>query len=255
MAGIQPEKTRMKIVPLNAERARDIAALHIACIRTGFISSLGTDFVTTLYEAIAQSDSAFGFMAVEDSEVTGFAAFTTNVSQLYTSVIKRRGWRLALLLAAKMFSLSHVKKVFETLTYPARVKQDKMPAAELLSIAVIPQQRRTGLGSQLVQRGLERCEQGGVDAVKVLVAADNEAGNKLYRKCGFALVDQIRNHGILSNIYEAQVAEALPLSELALQRGRKAVAPTPAIPIQPADAKRPRKRAAPKGEVSDTAER
>jgi ribosomal protein S18 acetylase RimI-like enzyme len=244
----------MKIVLLNAERARDIAALHIACIRTGFISSLGTKFVTALYEAIAQSDSAFGFIAVEDSEVTGFAAFATNVGQLYKSVIKRKGWRLALLLAAKMFSLSRMKKVFETLTYPARVKQDTMPAAELLSIAVIPQRGRTGLGTQLVQRGLERCEQGGIDAVKVLVATDNEAGNRLYRKCGFALVEQIRNHGILSNIYEAQVAKALPLTKLAIQRHRKP-ASTPAIPIRAADAQRPRKRAARKDETSEAAER
>jgi len=252
---MQPEKTDMKIVPLNAERARDIAALHIACIQTGFISSLGTHFVTALYEAIAQSDSAFGFMAVEDSDVTGFAAFTTNVSQLYRSVIKRKGWRLALLLAAKMFSLSRVKKVFETLAYPMRTRRKVVPAAELLSIAVVPRWRRTGLGTRLVRRGLANCEQVGVDAVKVLVAADNQPANSLYSKCGFALVDQINSHGIPSNIYQAQVAEALQLTDLVLQRRRKPATPTPPVPIRAVDVERPRRRAAPKDEASEATQR
>jgi RimJ/RimL family protein N-acetyltransferase len=35
-------------------------------------------------------------------------------------------------------------------------------------------------------------------------SAHNTLANKLYLKCGFELVGQIENHGIISNLYVAQ---------------------------------------------------
>ena len=43
----------IKIVTLLPEHAEQVAKLHISGIATGFISSLGTDFVKALYCAIA----------------------------------------------------------------------------------------------------------------------------------------------------------------------------------------------------------
>ena len=199
----------MRTVPLTAEHAPDVAALHIQGIHTGFISSLGHNFVTALYEAIAQSSSSFGYAAEDNGRVLGFVTFTTNLNRLYKSIIAKRGWRFALLLAGRMFSLQRIKKVFETLFYPSRVKNMNLPSAELLSIVVHPEKWHQGLGMQLVQKSFEHCEELGLDRVKVLVAADNEAANRLYQKCGFKFVEQIDSHGVASNIYEAEVSQAL----------------------------------------------
>ncbi len=200
----------MRTIPLEIRHAHDIASLHIQGINTGFISSLGIDFVTALYEAIAKSTSSFGF-AIEDNDnkVLGFVTFTTNLNKLYKSIIVKKGWRFALLLAGKMFSLKRIKKVFETLFYPGRVKKMNLPSPELLSIAVSPEKHHAGLATQLVQKSFEHCQKIGLDKVKVLIAADNETANKLYLKCGFKLVGQIDNHGVTSNIYEAQTNRAL----------------------------------------------
>jgi len=194
---------------LDIKHAHDIAQLHIQGINTGFISSLGIDFVAALYEAIAQSKSSFGFAVEDNGKVLGFVTFTTNLNKLYKSIIAKKGWRFALLLAGKIFSLQRVKKVFETLFYPNRVKKMHLPSAELLSIVVNPGQCRRGLATQLVQKGFEHCQKIGLNKVKVLVAADNEPANKLYLKCGFKLVGQIDNHGVKSNIYQAQTNKAL----------------------------------------------
>jgi len=199
----------MRTVPLGIRHAHDIASLHIQGINTGFISSLGIDFVTALYEAIAKSTSSFGFTVEDNHKVLGFVTFTTNLNKLYKSIIVKKGWRFALLLAGKMFSLKRIKKVFETLFYPGRVKEMNLPSAELLSIAVNPEECRAGLATQLVQKSFEHCQKIGLDKVKVLVAADNEPANKLYLKCGFKLTGQIDNHGVTSNIYEAQTNKAL----------------------------------------------
>ena len=97
---------------LKPSTPRTSAALHVQGINTGFISSLGIDFVTDLYEAIAKSSSSFGF-AVEDCDrVLGFVAFTSNLNRLYRSIIAKKGWRMALVLAAPALR-SQAKRVKE----------------------------------------------------------------------------------------------------------------------------------------------
>jgi ribosomal protein S18 acetylase RimI-like enzyme len=204
-AATKPER-QFKLAALETKHAEQIARLHIEGISTGFISSLGIDFVTALYEAIIQDKASFGFVT-EDDKVLGFVAFTTNLGKLYKSVILKKGLRFAFILAGKMLSLQRIKKVFETLFYPSRIKKMNLPSAELLSIVVAPQARRKGIAMQLVRKGLRCYQKGGIDKVKVLVGADNEPANKLYLKCGFKLARQIDNHGIRSNIYVATTAK------------------------------------------------
>lgn len=207
---VRDERTFMRTMPLRAEHAHDVAALHIQGINTGFISSLGINFVTALYEAIAQSNSSFGFAAEDiNGKVLGFVTFTTNLGNLYKSIITKKGWRFALLLVGRMFSVRRIKKVLETLFYPGRVKKMDLPSAELLSIVVSPEECHAGLATRLVQKGFEHCQNMGLDKVKVLVGADNRPANNLYSKCGFEFAGQIDNHGVTSNIYEVQTEKAL----------------------------------------------
>ncbi|MBU2458563.1 MAG: GNAT family N-acetyltransferase [Planctomycetes bacterium] len=183
----------------------EIAELHIKNIPTGFISSLGQEFVAALHEAIAGDKNSFGFVAVENENVLGFVAFSTNLSKLYKHVVLKKGFKFAFLLAKRMLSLQVIKKVWDNLFYPSKMKKMDLPDAELLSIAVAPEGRGKGIAKQLVDTGFEECRKRGIDKVKVLVAADNEAANKLYKKCGFELNIQIDSHGISSNIYVAEV--------------------------------------------------
>jgi len=197
-------QSEVEFKDLQVAHAGQVAALHIQCISTGFISSMGIDFVTSLYDAIVKSKSSLGVVAVRNGKVLGFAAFTTNLNKLYKSVVWRKGLKFALLLAGNMWSRKRVKKMFETLFYPARTKKMNLPPAELLSIVVGPEERGKGLAGKLIEKGFRHCRKTGVDKVKVLIGADNKAGNKLYLKSGFELVGQIVNHGVLSNIYVAK---------------------------------------------------
>ena len=191
----------MEFTRLESRYVEQVARLHIDGINTGFISSLGIDFVTALYEAIAEGKLSFGFAAEENGRVLGFVAFTSNLNKLYKSVVLKKGWLFVLLLAGRMFSLQQIKKVFETLFYPSRVKKMNLPSAELLSIVVADESQGKGLGGQLLQKGLAECAKRGIEKVKVLVGADNKPANKLYLKCGFELVGQIDSHGVVGDIY------------------------------------------------------
>lgn len=191
----------LKVRDITIQDAAEVANLHIEGINTGFISSLGIDFVTALYEAIAQDTSSFGFVVEENDRTLGFVAFTEDLDKLYRAVIVKKGIRFILLLARGVFSLRRLKKILETLFYPARIKKANLPRAELLSIVIAEEQQGRGLATILMQKGLTECSRRKIEKVKVLVGADNERANKLYLKCGFELVRQIDNHGVLSNIY------------------------------------------------------
>ena len=165
---------------------------------------MGIDFVTSLYEAIAQNKTSFGVVAIKDDKVFGFAAFTSNINKLYKFIVWKKGLKFALLLAGRMLSLKRAKKIFETLFYPTRTKNMDLPSAELLAISIASEEQRKGLAGKLIEKGFQCYKEVGIDKFKVLIGADNKAGNKLYCKYGFELAGQINNHGVLSNIYIAK---------------------------------------------------
>lgn len=191
----------IKIIKLLPEHAEQVAMLHIQGIPTGFISSLGPGFVTALYQAIATSKSAFGFIAMRDNKVVAFVAFAINVNDLYKSVIVSSGFRLAFSVIRKFMSLTTFKKALETLFYPSVTKKMNLPSSELLSIAISSNERSRGLATKLMNKGLEECRKRKIEKTKVLVSSGNDPANKLYLKFGFELITQIDNHGVLSNIY------------------------------------------------------
>ncbi len=184
-----------------------IAELHIEGISTGFISSLGLKFVTALYEAIADDENSFGFVAVdENGKVLGFIVITEEISRLYKAVLKKSGMKFAFTLAVKMFSFSKIKRVVETLFYPQRTKKLDLPKAELLSIVVSAEARGRGLGKKLISAAYAECRKRGVDKIRVLVAESNIVANKMYQNSGFEHTFQIQNHNITSNIYIADTS-------------------------------------------------
>ena len=191
------------IIPLETKHAPQVARLHIEGIPTGFISSLGIKFVSALYEAIAESAYGFGYVEEIDGIVVGFVAFTTELKGLYKTVCLKNGLRFFFLLASKLFSFRTIKKIFETLFYPGKVKTPDLPQAELLSIAVAETQRGKGIARELIQHGLRESGKKGIGRVKVLVADFNQPANTLYQKTGFEYFCQVDSHGVVSNIYVA----------------------------------------------------
>lgn len=197
----------MIITNMERKHARDVAALHISGISEGFISSLGIDFVTALYEAISECEFGFGYVAKKDEEVLGFSSFTTNLGVLYKSIILKSGFKLGFKLIWKLLSLRMIKKVFETLFYPSRIKKMNLPSAEFLSMVVAEKARGKGLASRLMQSGFDECARRGMEKIKIFAAVEIKPINKMYEKYGFKLVGQMENHGITSNVYVAETGK------------------------------------------------
>jgi len=193
------------LIPLQPSHAPAVAKLHARGIPTGFISSLGSNFLTALYTALAKSPSAFGFVAEGAGEIVGFVAFTANIRDLYRALLLRHGLRFAGLLARRMLRLSVARHIFQNLLYPVRGDMRGLPQAELLSIVVSEHARGRGIAGELIAVGLRECARRRIPRVKVLVAAENQPANQLYRRCGFRFVVTVDSHGVSSNIYVAEV--------------------------------------------------
>jgi GNAT superfamily N-acetyltransferase len=191
----------VQVVPMKPEHAVDVAKLHIEGIHMGFLSSLGVDFVASLYKAIAESKDSFGYVALKEGKVVGFASFTMDLDRLYKSVVSKSGFKFFVLLFRKMFSIAMLRKVFETLFYPSRIKKLNLPKAEFLSMAISPDARGHGLATRFVKTGFEESRRRGIKELKILAAEKIGPINKMYEKFGFQITTKIENHGVVSNVY------------------------------------------------------
>ncbi len=186
-----------------------VAQLHIEGIKTSFISTLGIDFVATLYGSISTSESGFGFVAIKNENVIGFSIFTTNLNALYRHVVRKSGFKLLMKIAFRIKSFSRIKNMLETLFYPNRIKKLNLPRAELLSMVIAQEGRGTGLAARMTKKSLRECKDRGENSIKALVAVDLIPINKLYKMLGFTVATQIKNHGVISNVYVVELTDNL----------------------------------------------
>jgi len=186
---------------MRVEEAAAVAAYHHQLIPTAFLSQLGVRFLTHVYRALHRSRHAFIFVAVDANDgVIGFICGATSVKGLYRSVLLRRGWLYAGLLLRQVLHWNVLRRVIETLFYPSKLG-DTLPQAELLSIAVDPGARGSGVATALLDALLGEFRRRGCGEFRVLVGADLDAANAYYIKHGFALTDTTESHGVASNVY------------------------------------------------------
>lgn len=173
------------------------ALLHVEGINTGFLSSLGPEFMTRLYRCVARHKGSF--LLVVDGEgpggVAGFLAGTESTSRLYVRFCLTYGPGAAI--AARRALLRGARQAVETLAY-ARAQAApgvRLPSAELLAMAVAPAARNTGVGRALVEAFQAELRHRAIEAAKVVADSDNVAANGLYRASGFRQAAVIEVHG------------------------------------------------------------
>ena len=189
------------VVAMTKHHARSAAEMHRTSIRTGFLSSLGSTFLRQIYAAIPSCPSGFGYIwQEEEGSVVGIIACAERIGGIYKQSLLRRGLLMALLLARFIVRPSVMRRIWETLRYPAETSTD-LPEAEVPSIAVSPEARGKGTGKALMQAALKEFERRGIRRVKAGVGANLKPANEFYISCGFELALTREHHGHPMNIY------------------------------------------------------
>jgi ribosomal protein S18 acetylase RimI-like enzyme len=187
-----PEDVSLRVA--NPADARSIAELHKRMITTGFLSQLGTPFLGLLYRSLIRSSGGAVFVAESGGVVGGFIAGVGSTGAFYKEFLRRHAVAAGLRLIPSLIRPSTVKRIFETLRHG---KEEARADAELLSMAVAPVLRRRGLGVLLVERLQAWAADSGIDSMKVIVGAANDAAAGLYQRCGF-------DDGLLIEVHEGE---------------------------------------------------
>jgi glycosyltransferase involved in cell wall biosynthesis/ribosomal protein S18 acetylase RimI-like enzyme len=192
-----------RIRPAEVQDARKIARLHRQSLPGAFLPLLGDRFLAQLHRALATDPEAVSVVAVQGSNVVGFANGVISVRRFYRRFFQRYGLRAGLAAAARLIQPRVLRRALETTRYP-RIAL-RLPDAEVLSVAVAPGWRSHGIGRVLVEQVLQDMNRRGANEIKVIVGEDNDGANRFYKALGFEPAGQISVHeGSLSNVWLIQ---------------------------------------------------
>ena len=167
-----------------------IAGLHVREIPWGQLSQLGVPFVTSFYGALSASPRGFAFVAERDGRVEGFASGVADWRAFYREFLRRHPGLAARVLLAG-FRRGRWRRLLETSRYAIA---EALPPAELVSIAVAPEMRGSGISGDLVRHVLAEFAARRVPAVRVTAGEANAPANRLYERMGFRLHSYLEIH-------------------------------------------------------------
>jgi ribosomal protein S18 acetylase RimI-like enzyme len=159
-----------------------VATLHAERIGEGFLVTLGPRFLRRLYRRIALSPHAVLLVADSGERIVGFVAAATSTRRLYGEFLRRDA--LPAGLAAAPTVLRAPGRVWETFRY-GNAREDNLPAAEILSIAVAANAEGRGIGSALLGAVQEELTRLGAAQARVVTAVGNDAAVAMYERAGF----------------------------------------------------------------------
>lgn len=166
----------------------EIVDIHMATFQGFFLTFLGKGFLKQLYEGYIEHKQSNLIVAKQNNEIVGFIAYSSDISDLYKYLIKKK----LLLFAWYSFSafVKNPKILFRLLS--AFKKSDevrrKESYIELASIGVKPDVKAQGIGSSMISYMKEQIDFNEYEYISLETDAENnEYANKFYQKNGFVL--------------------------------------------------------------------
>jgi len=185
-------------------QSRQIAEIHKNSIVDGFLSKLGVDFLTILYEFLIENQLVLVFL--EEDKVLGFVSCSYSSSGLIKKFVLKKPKAIFILLKKIIQNPSFVKPILETSNSTSisvnSFSGNELPETELLSISVVPSTIQKGIGSSLIDELEKQLLKKNIQSYKVVAGENLKNANLFYLKKGFELKNQIKIHGNeVSNVY------------------------------------------------------
>ncbi|MBJ2357867.1 GNAT family N-acetyltransferase [Sphaerochaeta sp. S2] len=163
-----------------------IAAIHLSSFPGFFLTFLGKGFLKYLYKGFILHPDSGILVAKKESRVVGFLAYSTELSQFYSFILKRFFFPFAWYgFLGALRSPKSILRIIRALTYPSAKKTDKKNI-EISSIAVDPNVQTKGIGSVLIEQLCEIFKDSEFQVICLETDAENnDAANAFYEKNGF----------------------------------------------------------------------
>lgn len=172
----------------------DCANIHIAEIPDGFLPTFGKRFLFHLYDYLASNERSFLVAAVRDGSVLGFICGTYGVGGIYKGFALRKGLIVGFSVLWNIARKRALKRVVETLTYPAGEDDGRLPGSEILNFCVDSDTQGAGIGSLLFDALCSEYRDRGIAAIRIVTGSDQISAQRFYEKRGARHVSQTQVH-------------------------------------------------------------
>jgi ribosomal protein S18 acetylase RimI-like enzyme len=165
----------MQLNPLVREYAQQVAEVHVEGQAETFLTHLGLDFLTALYEAMANSPWCFGSVLVDGKTVAGVGIVALDTTQLFRD-LKRRHWQRLLWPVARQV-LRHpslIGGIVQNLRYPVTLAAPP-GEAEILFLGLRRIYTRQGIAPRLLIHLLDEAHKRGCASATAIVDRRNRA--------------------------------------------------------------------------------
>ncbi len=185
--------------------------LHIECFRDSFLTSLDRDFLTCMYENYVSSELGCAYVCVENGEVIGLVAGTTNPSVYYNQLLKKRGARFLWLTLKRVFKDPKILVSMARRNYSGFFRPDESEKAyrraSLDVIVVKTEHRGKGLAQQLAEAFFDELRARGVSELHLGVMATNTRSKRFYEKIGMEHIRTVKHPSGELHIYRIKLAK------------------------------------------------
>jgi ribosomal protein S18 acetylase RimI-like enzyme len=184
---------------------RQVAHLHSTCINQGFLSTLGESFLCLLYQAIDEAPTSVLLTQESDGAVVGFVAGAEGLGSVFRRLLcylPHVTWALIPL----VLSPRKLRKLLEILLHSCKAKPiENCPTSELLSIAVAPAQRGSGVAEQLYTALLVHFADQGKTDFRIVVGDTLSSAHRFYTKMGAVPIGRVEVHSSQGSVVYKQV--------------------------------------------------
>lgn len=191
-----------------SERYRQVAKLHASNINQGFLATLGVPFLSLMYQAIDEGEQSVLLTEESGNQIVGFVSGAVGMVPIYRNML-RHPLRLTASLVPSIVRPGRLWRILETLRYSrGRANPAGWPDAELLSIAVHPRVRGTGLSERLYRRLGDHFLNLGVPAFRIVVGKALGPAHRYYLRMGATPIGKVEVHaGEESIVYVHRLAD------------------------------------------------
>ena len=195
-------------MPLDRESTyRQVAALHAASIDQGFLATLGLPFLALMYRAIDEATDSVLLVEEKEGRVLGFISGGMGMRPIYRSML-RKPIAVGLALMPSILKPSRVSRILDILRYGRHESTGRLPRAELLSLAIVPEARGSGMAERLYCRLATHFRDAGEGGFKIMVGDALAPAHRFYRRMGAVPAGRAEVHeGQSSTLYIHTVIE------------------------------------------------
>lgn len=189
----------------NKSDVNKLAKIHFLELRSDFLPSLGQNFLRLLYSNLIQSKDTYIWVVELNGDIQGFVGGSKNFGNFFQNTIKKNFLQyIFLLLPQVIVRPTILGNIIETFFY-AKKEGKNIPGAELISIAILKNYHRKGLGTKLIL-GLEKeFKKNGVMQYKLTVNANNLVANLFYKALKFNKHHDFFLYGKKLNLYTKKI--------------------------------------------------